>query len=108
MVKIAVDPSFEATVFGCMGSEDGLASLIQPWFLRISYPEVGEFEVFDTFRENMFDYEMFNSSQDGCLNSGWYYFYLPVIDPDPLEIWLKYADFWDPELFAIWTLTRYQ
>ena len=109
MVKFTVVPPYEVINYGeCWDSQDMIIlSGIHPSYLRIAYPGVGEFEVFDTFYFRDFDFGLYNSSQDGCLNSGWYYFYLPVIDPDPQKIWLKYADYWGPELFTIWTLTRY-
>lgn len=107
MVKIMVDSPFESTTAGCMGLEGDIVSGISPRFLRIAYPGVGEFEVFDTFHPRDYDFGLYNSSQDGCLNSGWYYFYLPLIDPDPQEIWLTYTDILVPELFTMWTLIRY-
>lgn len=109
MVKFTVVPPYEVIKYGeCWDSQDMIIlSGIHPSYLRIAYPGVGEFEVFDTFYFRDFDFGMYDSSQDGCLNSGWYYFYLPVMDPDPQRISLKYTDIWNPEFFTIWTLIRY-
>ncbi len=107
MVKIVVQPPYVTTEFGCMGLVGDTGSIISPKSLRLSYPGTGESKVLDTFVEDDYDFGPFNSPVDGCLNSGWYYFYLPVIDPDPQEIWLTYMNIWDQGLFTIWTLIRY-
>jgi len=105
MARVDVNPPMHGED-GCINPFTGQVSELREDYLLLAYPRVGEITPLRTLYPGEVEYGPFNQPQSGCFGNGWYYFFVPTLNPDNSKAWITYNDDNDPELQAFWTLAE--